>query len=240
MNNRTKYCRFRNYILQIQNETFENINVVTSDSTVGKNLELICLDRDHFIKEIPKKEIDCIWTMESFYDTIEIEFGTMIVNEFDKQLDLRNSDYIINGEFAKYKNHIFKSISGHRNDYWFKLMSVNGSSQEIGFIMERPGEFYKCVNQDQIEFAFSSSTFCNYKYREFCVIDANIEGQILIEPFDINFYSENELLEMGFEEINTKLAKWVLPIQTNKIWTKTFPIHNFARFLSNDKVLHDR
>lgn len=105
--------------------------------------------------------------------------------------------------------------------------------------MEKPGKFYKCLSPDDIEFAFISSTYCLYQDKEFCVIDANKNGQILIEPFDRSTYSENELINRDFEVINTKLAKWVLPSLTNKIWAKTRPIHNFERFLSNDKILHN-
>jgi hypothetical protein len=164
----------------------------------------------------------------------------LVVKEFDKQIDLLNSDFIINGEFAKYKDKIFRSLSGYGHNYLFKLMSVDGRNQYIGFIMEKPGIFYKCVNPNEIEFAFISNTLCTYKDKEFYVVDANKKGQILIEPFDRNTYLENELIEMGFEVINTKQAKWVLPNQTNKIWTRTEPIHDFDRFLNNDKILYDR
>lgn len=243
MNNRTKYCRYKNYILQVQTETLDNIYVVTSDWETGKKLDLVCHDRDHFTKEIPKKEIDCIWTVESngnFYDTIKVEFGNIQVSEFEEKFDLLNSNHIISGEFAKYKDKIFRSLSGYGHSYWFKLSSVDGSDQKIGFIMEKPGIFYKCVNPVDIEFAFISVTQCLYQDKEFYVVDSNKLGQILIEPFDRNIYLENDLMEMGFEVINTKLAKWVLPNQTNKIWTKTQPIHDFYRFLNNDSVLHEK
>lgn len=84
MNSRTKFCRYKNYVLQVQTEVFDKINVVTGDLEIGKKLDFICHDREHFTKEIPKEQIDCIWTVESngyFYDTIEIEFGTLKVNK---------------------------------------------------------------------------------------------------------------------------------------------------------------
>lgn len=243
MNSRTKYCRYRNYILQIQTETLENINVVTGDWETGKNLDLICHDRDHFTKEIPKEQIDCIWTVESkgnFYDSIIVEFGNLRVSEFEKQFDNLNTDFVINGEFAKYKGKIFRSLSGYGHDHWFKLMSVDGSNQDIGFIMEKPGIFYKCVNPDDIEFAFISNTLCFYQDKEFYVVDANKNGLLLIEPFDRNIYLENELIEMGFEVINTKLAKWISPSLADKIWTKTKSIHDFDRYINKDKILHEK
>jgi hypothetical protein len=60
---RTKYCRYRNYILQVQTETLDKVNVVTGDWETGKNLGLTYHDRDHFTKEIHKDKIDCIWTV---------------------------------------------------------------------------------------------------------------------------------------------------------------------------------
>lgn len=241
MNSRTKYCRYKDYILQVQNETLDKINIVTNDWETGKKLDLICHDRDHYTKEISKEEIDCIWTVESkafLYDTIEVEFGNLKVSEYEKQFDLLNSDFIVNGEFAKYQGKIFRSLSGYNHNYLFKLMSVDGSNQELGFILEKPGIFYKCVSPNDIEFGFISSTLCLYQDKEFYVIDANKNGQILIEPFGRNTYFESELIEMDFEVINTKLAKWVLPSQTSKIWIKTQTIHDFDRFLNNDKILH--
>jgi hypothetical protein len=243
MNNRTKYCRYKNYLLQVQTETLDNIYVVTSDWETGKNLDLICHDRDHFTKEIPREQIDCIWTVEAngnFYDTIEVEYGIIKVKKFDKQIDLLNSEFIVNGEFAKYKGKIFRSLTGYGHNYWFKLESTDESNQEIGFIMEKPGKFYKCVNPTDIEFAFVSSTYCFYHNKEFCIVDSHINGNILIEPFDRNTYLENELIEMNFEMINTKLSKWILPTMTDKIWTKTKSIHNFERFINNDKILHEK
>lgn len=243
MNSRTKYCRYRNYKLQVQTEALDKINVITEDWETGKNLDLICHDRDFFTKEISKSEIDCIWTVESggnFYDTINVEFGNLKVSEFERQFDLLNSDFIVNGEFAKYKSKIFRSLTGYGHDHWFKLMSIDGSDQDIGFIIEKPGIFYKCLNPNDIEYAFISNTLCFYQDKEFYVVDADKNGLLLIEPYDRNIYLENELLENGFEVINTKLAKWVLPNQTNKIWTKTQPIHDFDRFFNNDKILHGR
>jgi hypothetical protein len=220
-------------MLQVLNETFEKLNVVTADWETGKELNLICEDRDRFTAAIPKTEVECIWTFGdsgSFYDSIEIEYGKIVVDKFEKQVDKWNTNFICIGEFAKYKGRIFRSYSGYTHSYWFKLTSNDETTQEMGFIMEKPGVFNKCVDRKEIEFAFASDCLCYYKSKEFYVVDADVQKQILIEPYDRDLYLEKELLRMNFEVINTKLAKWIEHVETDKIWTKTKPVFNFDKY----------
>jgi hypothetical protein len=216
---------------------------VTGDWETGIKLNLICHDRDHFTKEIPKKDIDCVWTIDNschFYDSIKIEFGTIAVSEFEKQIDFLNSKFIAYGEFANYKGKTYRSLSGYSHEHYFKLESNDGATQELGFIMEKPGKFYKCVNPDQIKFGFVSKTLCLYHEKEFYVVDSKLNGDLLIEPYERYLYAEEDLLTMDFKIINTKLAKWVSPTQTDKIWTLTSKIHDFDKFENNDRTLYEK
>lgn len=159
LNNRTKYCRYKNYTLQVHKEIGDIVDVVTSEWHIGKALNLVCHDRDFFTKEIPKNEIDCIWTVESggdYYDNIHVEFGQLKAIDYEKRIDLLNSDYIKNGEFAHYKGNIYRSFTGYNHSVWFKLSSNDEKTEDIGFIMEEPGLFCKCLNPDKIDFAFES------------------------------------------------------------------------------------
>lgn len=241
MNTLTKYCRYKNYKLQVQKEIDDTVYAVTSEWHIGKNLGLVCHDRDFFTKEIPKHEIECIWTVENvdrFYDSIQIEYGKIRAKNYKKQLDLLDSEFIKIGEFAKYKKRIFRSSSGYNHKHWFKLVSTDDETQDIGFIMEEPGIFCKCINPDEIEFAYESRTICIFKNKEFCVVGADYNGKIQIQPYDRGIYSDNELLEMEFESIYNIPFKWIYPIQTDKIWTITKKIHDFEYFQNQDKVLY--
>lgn len=243
MNDRIKYCRFKNYSLQVQSETSETINVITNDWETGKTLNLICHDRDHFTKEIPKKDIDCIWTIDNnrnFYDSIKIELGTITVSTFEKQIDFMNSKFIVNGEFANYKGTTYRSLSGYGHESSFKLESNEKSSQELGFIMEKPGKFYKVVNREEIKFGFVSNTLCLHQEKEFHIVDSNLNGDLLIEPYRSNLYTKEDLLSMNFEIINTKLTKWISPTQADKIWTLTEKIYDFDKFENNDRTLYEK
>jgi hypothetical protein len=43
---------------------------------------------------------------------------------------------------------------------------------------------------------------------------------------------------MEFESVNNIPFKWIEPKQTDKIWTITKKIHDFDRFINQDKVLY--
>lgn len=243
MDNQIKYCRYKGYLLQVQSETFDKINVVTSDWGTGTILKLICHDRDHFTEVLNKNDVECIFTVvlsDNFYDSINIEYGNIIAKNYENVKDNLFSEFAINGEFAKYKGEIFRSYSGYNHKYWFKLVTNNSVFQDIGFIMEKPGVFNKCVNPNEIDFAFESQTLCNYNGKEFYVVDADSEGKILLEPYDRDLYLESELLEMGLETINTKLGKWVNPKNTDKIWTKTKKIFDFEKYKCQDEILFEK
>lgn len=240
MNTRTKYCRYKNYILQVHKEIDDIVDTVTSKWHIGKNLNMVCHDRDFFTKEIPRNEIDCIWTVENggnFYDSIQIEYGQIRATNYEKQVDLMDSAYVKIGEFASYKNKIYRSYSGYNHSYWFKLTSTDEKTQDIGFIMEEPGIFCKCVNPKEIDFAYQSKTLCNFKSKEFYVVKADQSENFLIQPYDRGIYPQDELLALEFESVTNIPFKWVEPKQTDKIWTITEKIHDFARFQHQDRIL---
>lgn len=227
----------------MENEDDEWVETYTTAWHVGKVLEMICLDRDWFVMKIPKNQLDCIWTIPSdsnFYDSIRVTFGEITVENSEKILDRWNSKFIKNHEFAFYNGHIFRSFSGYNHHHWFKLSSNDLKTQELGFIMEEPGIFNKCVSPQKIDFAFESQTYCTYNDLEFIVIDSSLDNKLLIEPFDRTTYPDKVLLEMCFEIINTKFAKWVEPKMLDTIWTKTGPIHDFDEFVNKDEILKDK
>lgn len=233
---RYKYCRYKGYKLSVDNDLGELLQTSTTDFSIGKYLNMICRDRDWFVMDIPKTDIDVIWTISSeryTYDTIEVEFGDLIVTDCDLKYDIYFNDLIINGEFASYKGVVYKSISGVNHNLYFKLNSLDIDSQRNGFIMEAPGIYYKQVNPKQIDFAFQSRTWCRYKNRDFVVIESPNGTTLKIQPWSRDSYSDKELIEMKFKD----LSKWIDVSEAESIWTITEKVFDFDRFENNDKRL---
>ncbi|MBN2484751.1 MAG: hypothetical protein JXB34_02135 [Bacteroidales bacterium] len=235
-NKRYKYCRYKGYKLSVDNDFEDLIQTSTTELYIGEYLGMTRRDRDWFVMDILKTKIDAIWTISSeayTYDTIEVEFGKIIVNDCEIKYDKYFNDLIMKGEFASYRGVLYKSISGVNHNYYFKLISLDIDSQENGFIMEDPGRFYKQVNPKQIDFAFQSMTWCKYMNRDFVVVESPMGTTIKIQPWSRESYSENELIEMGFEN----LSKWIDASEAESIWTKTEKVFDFDRFENKDKKL---
>lgn len=235
-NKRYKYCRYKGYKLSVENDSGELLHTNTTELYIGKNLGMTQRDRDWFVMDIPQTDIEVIWTISSekyTYDTIVVEFGELIVNDCDIKYDRYFNDFIMDGEFASYNGKIYKSISGVNHKLYFKLISLDIDSQKDGFIMEDPGKFYNQVHPDKIDFAFQSRTWCKFKNRDFVVVESPHGTSIKIQPWSRDSYSENELIELGFEN----LSKWIDDSETDSIWTKTEKVFDFDRFVNNDKKL---
>jgi len=232
-----QYCRYKGFKLQVLSFDNKTVNTITSDWHTGNELRMNCEDRDRFTKSIPIEQVECIWEFADHYDfeSINILHGKLQELPNSINYDKFDSTLIKNGEYASYNGSIYKSISGYNNEIGFKLRcNVSQKCPEF-FIMEKPGEYYKCVLSSKIDFAFQSLTFCDFNKKEFVITEQNQEGQLLIEPYSRELYPDHILAEIGFDRINTKLMKWVNPDDLNKIWTRTEPVHNFSKYRPNEQ-----
>lgn len=212
----------------------EMVKTNTTSMHIGKALNMTCRDRDWFVMDIPKNQLEAIWTLsaeEYTYDTISVEFGQIKVKNSTSVFDNYFNEFIENGEFACYNGKIYKSISGVNHKKYFLLVSYDKDSQAEGFIMEEPNKFYNQVNPSHIEFAFQSRTWCMYEEKEFVVVESSNDNRLRIQPWSRETYPESELKNLGFEN----LLKWIEPKDTSSIWTVTEKIHDFDRFENKNK-----
>jgi len=231
-----RFCRYKGFKFQIIGVTDDSYKLVSCSSDSGRLLGLKQIDKITYMTDVLKTEIEAIWTLQEkkhSYDSIEVEYGNIIVNDCELRYDRFYNDLIMDGEFASYNGEIYKSISGVNHNLYFTLLSLDIGSQNLGFIMEEPGKFYKQVNSEQVDFAFQSRTWCNYANRDFVVIESPKGTTIKIQPWSRDSYSESELNGLGFEN----LSKWIDASEADSIWTKTEKVFDFDRFENNDKQL---
>ena len=236
MSNKIKYCRFKGFKLQVLNIQNEIANLITSDWATGKLLNMEFQDRDRIVMNLPINQLECIWEFGNGwrYDTIHILQGEIKSLDYPNQYDHYDSDYIHNGEFASYRGTIYRSISGYPHSQVFNLLCYSPESQELGFIMEKPGLYYKCVSPDSVSFAYKSLTYCTYNELEF-VVAKKENNKILIEPYSAELYEKTLLTELGFELINTKMMKWINPEVLESVWVKTEPLFDFKNYKKIEK-----
>jgi hypothetical protein len=95
--------------------------------------------------------------------------------------------------------------------------------------MEKPGLYYKFVEPKSVSFAYKSLTYCKLQGLEF-IVSKKENNKLLIEPYSADLYPTNKLIELDFENINTKLIKLVTIDNLESVWIKTLPLFDFKEY----------
>jgi len=239
-----KFCRYKGFKFLIEKEEQEGVfQVGTSDDTACGLFNMETFERGVYMMRIKEHDCECIWTEPNritLVENVNVIKGELFVKPEEIQCIVNPmfNENIENGEFAFYSGQLFQSISGYNHFYIFRLMSYDFKSQYLGFIMEKPGVFFKNVLPNQIDFAYNSLTYCQYMNNTFVISYSRKSGnELLLEPYSADDFQNDFLVSLGFEMIDKYLKKWVNSKELTKIWTKREKIHDFERFIDSDKML---